>query len=243
MVSPPRSRGALVNGVQIVGADAGHRIQRAVVGPRIGMAGEQRFGQGAAGNPVRAGGGGAQIGQHLAADALDIGRRIEARLAQGEPQQLEGRARACPTGCAASRREVSTSALKESCAAMASSSVGTASNRRGRRLRRAAPPSCGWRLPCRSGSSALPPRKSEAHGDDRRGLVLHQPGANARGRDHFLDVDGARRATRQSGVNTTQANEQKKPRQADHFFSPAGPAGRSAEVTDCRRGRHAVPPR
>ena len=75
--------------LQIGDVDLRHAFQRAVGRPAIGMVAKGHFQELAAGQRRRVGGVALQVGNHLGANALDIGA-VEMRRGQRHPQQVEG---------------------------------------------------------------------------------------------------------------------------------------------------------
>ena len=88
--------------LQVGDVDLRHAVQRAVGLPAIGMIAEGDFEELAAGQRGRVGGVAPQAGDHLRANALDIGG-VEMR--RGQRQSAAGRRPrpCCPSACAASR--------------------------------------------------------------------------------------------------------------------------------------------
>ena len=174
--------------------DGRHRFQRAVVRPAVGMVGERGLPPDAVGDAVRVGGLAPQRRPAICARTRSSASASKRGCVEREPQQVEALRPGARAACGSSRWKWSRPAEKRSSTAfsssrcwnaLASSSPAPSSSSDGDHVGDAG---------LASGSWLAPPRKAKSIATSGSDGVAHQPGLDAAGRHHALDLGGVRRA-------------------------------------------------
>ncbi len=193
-------------GLQVVDGDVRNRFERAVDRPAVGMIGEGRRPPLAARHVVRAHGLAPQPRHDLRAHALDrVG--VEARLGQGEPQQVEGfvavlleRAQgAAEIVAAGAEAQLDRLALEPVVEGLAVEGPAPSSSRL----------AVIWATPGLSaGSWSALPSMANSTAISGSGAVAHQPGLDAAGADDALDGHCFSRRGRERKRGSSEQGEQ-----------------------------------